>query len=114
MSRWYIQLVVDMSHDGLDKVTHDVEQLIADTKKLLNDASEASTQGASELKAEGVALLDKALERLNESKNKAAQATDYALCKAKVGIHEHPMASLGIAALLGAVVGAIVTRRSSF
>ncbi len=113
MSRWYIQIGVDMNHEGLQKLEQDVEQLITDTKKLLNDASEAGAQGASELKAEGVALLDKALERINTSKNQVARAGDYALCKAKVGIHEHPMASLGIAALLGAVVGAMIARRGS-
>ena len=111
MSRWYIQIGVDMNHEGLQKVTQDVERLIADTKKLINDASDASTQGVSEMKSEGVALLDKALKRLNESKNQIEQAGDYALCKAKVGIHEHPVASLGLAAILGAVVGAIITRK---
>ena len=111
MSRWYIQIGVDMSHEGLEKVTQDVEQLIADIKKLLNDASNASTQGVSEMKSEGIALLDKALERLNQSKKQVAQAGDYALCKAKVGIHEHPMASLGLAAILGAVVGAMIARK---
>ena len=113
MSQWYVQIGVDMNHECLEKVTRDVEQLIADTKKLLNDAGEASTQSVSEMKSEGVALLDKALERLNESKNQVAKASDYALCKAKVGIHEHPMATLGMAALLGVVVGAIVARKSS-
>ena len=111
MSRWYIQIGVDMSHEGLEKVTQDVGQLIADIKKLLNDASNASTQGVSEKKSEGIALLDEALERLNQSKKQVAQASDYALCKAKVGIHEHPMASLGLAAILGAVVGAMIARK---
>ncbi len=103
-----------MNNECLENLTQDIEQLIADTKKLLNDASEVSTQGASELKLEGVALLDKALERINASKKQVSQAGDYALCKAKVGIHEHPLASLGIAALLGGVVGAIVTRKYFF
>ena len=113
MSRWYIQIGVDMNHEGLQKVTQDVERLIADTKKLINDASDASAQGVSEMKSEGVALLDKALERINESKNQVSKAGDYALCKAKVGIHEHPIASLGLAAILGAVVGALIARKSS-
>jgi ElaB/YqjD/DUF883 family membrane-anchored ribosome-binding protein len=113
MSRWYFQIGVDMNHECLEKVTRDVEQLIADTKKLLNDAGDVSTQGVSEMKSEGVAMLDKALERLNESKNQVAKASDYALCKAKVSMHEHPMATLGMAALLGAVVGAIVARKVS-
>ena len=96
-----------MNNECLEKLTQDMERLIADTKKLLNDAGDASTQGVSEMKSEGVALLDKALQRLNESKHQVTKASDYALCKAKVGIHEHPMASLGIAALLGVIVGAI-------
>jgi ElaB/YqjD/DUF883 family membrane-anchored ribosome-binding protein len=104
---------VDMNNECLEKLTRDVEQLIADTKKLLNDAGDVSTQSVSEMKSEGVALLDKALERLNESKNQVAKASDYALCKAKVRIHEHPMATLGMAALLGVVVGAIVARKTS-
>ena len=113
MSRWYIQIGVDMKHECLEKVTQDVEQLIADTKKLLNDASDAGSQGVSEIKSEGVALLDRALERLNESKNQAAKAGDYALCKARSSIHEHPMASLGLAALLGVIVGTLIIRKSS-
>ena len=111
MSRWFIQMGVDMNNECLEKLTRDVEQLIADTKKLLNDAGDVSTQSVSEMKSDGVALLDKALERLNEGKNQVAKAGDYALCKAKSNIHEHPMASLGIAALLGAVVGAVVARK---
>jgi ElaB/YqjD/DUF883 family membrane-anchored ribosome-binding protein len=111
MSRWYIQIGVDMSYEGLEKVTQDVEQLIADMKKLLNDTSNASTQGVSEMKSEGIALLDKALARLNQSKKQVVQAGDYALCKAKVGIHEHPISSLGLAAILGAVVGAMIARK---
>ena len=102
-----------MNNECLEKLTQDVERLIADTKKLLNDAGDASTQGVSEMKSEGVALLDKALERLNASKKQMMQAGDYALCKAKCNIHEHPMASLGMAALLGAIVGAIVARRGA-
>ena len=102
-----------MNHECLVKVTQDVERLIADTKKLLSEASNASTQGVTDQKTEGIALLDKALERLNVNKNQLAQASDYALCKAKCGIHEHPMACLGMAALLGGVVGAIVSHRNS-
>jgi ElaB/YqjD/DUF883 family membrane-anchored ribosome-binding protein len=102
-----------MNHDGLQKLTQDVEQLIADTKKLINDAGNAGAQEVSEMKSDGIALLDKALERIKESKNQVAQAGDYALCKAKVSIYEHPMASLGVAALLGVVVGALIARKSS-
>jgi ElaB/YqjD/DUF883 family membrane-anchored ribosome-binding protein len=102
-----------MNHEGFEKVTQDVEQLIADTKKLLNDASDASTKGVAEMKTEGIAMLDKALERINSSKNQIAQAGDYALCKAKCSVYEHPMASLGIAALLGGIVGVIIARKGS-
>jgi ElaB/YqjD/DUF883 family membrane-anchored ribosome-binding protein len=100
-----------MNQEDLEKVTQDIEQLIADIKKLLNDVSDVSTQGVSEIKSESVALLDNALERLHESKNHLAKAGDYALCKVKVGIYEHPMASLGLAAILGAIVGAMITRK---
>ena len=61
--------------------------------------------------SEGIALLDKALVRINASKNQVAQAGNYALCKAKVDIHEHLIASLGLALILGAVVGAIIARK---
>jgi ElaB/YqjD/DUF883 family membrane-anchored ribosome-binding protein len=102
-----------MNNEGIHRVTQDVEQLIADTKKLLDDASDASAQRVSEIKTEGIALLDKALDRINASKNQVSQAGENALCKAKCSIHEHPMASIGIAALFGAVVGAMIARRDS-
>lgn len=100
-----------MNNEGLEKVTQDVEQLIADAKKLLADAGSASTQEVTELKNEGIALLNTALERLDAGKKQVAQVSDHAVCKAKCTIHEHPMACLGAAALLGGVVGAILARK---
>jgi ElaB/YqjD/DUF883 family membrane-anchored ribosome-binding protein len=83
MSQWYVQLGVNMNQNSLEMVSHDVEQLIADTKKLLSDVSGVSTQGVADLKTESVSLLEKALERLNESKHRIEQASDYACCKVK-------------------------------
>jgi len=102
---------VDMSHERLKKLSQNIKQLIADTKKLFNDENNTSTQGITEMKSEAIALLDKALERINASKKQVAQTGDYAICKAKVDIHEHPIASLGLALILGAVVGAIIARK---
>lgn len=100
-----------MNNECLNKVTQDIEQLITDTKKLISDASSASTQEVNELKIEGIAILDKALERLNVSKKQIIQAGDYALCKAKCGVHEHPIACLGIAAILGGIFGALIAKK---
>ena len=108
MNRCYVQLGVDMRNEDLEKMVQDAEQLISDAKKVLNDVS---AQGSTVMKSQGIAFLDKALERINVSKSQIGKAGDYALCKAKVGIHEHPLASLSLAAILGAVVGAMIARK---
>ena len=102
-----------MNHEGIEKVSQDVERLIVDAKKLFADASNVGNHEISEIKVEGIALLNKALEQLNSRKKQIAQASDYAICKTKCRIHDHPLASLGIAALLGGMVGAILTRKLS-
>ena len=100
-----------MDHDGLVQVQNDVEQLITDAKKLMSDVGSVSEKEAAELKVAGVALLDKALERINTSKSQIKQSGEQFLYKAKCGTHEHPIRSLGIAALIGGLVGAILFRK---
>ncbi|SMC44607.1 DUF883 family protein [Polynucleobacter kasalickyi] len=100
-----------MNYDGLVQIQKDLEQLISDAKKLMSDVSEVSEKDAVDLKAAGVALLNQALDQINTIKSQVVQTGEQVICKTQSSIHKRPMMSLGLAALVGGLVGAILARK---
>lgn len=111
MSHWYIQIGADMNQEALSQVKQDLEHLIADVQNLVSDLGNASKEEALELKEAGLSSINKVLEQVNLSKDRVGKTTDYLLCKTKCTFYERPFTCLGLAALVGIAVGAMMTRK---
>jgi ElaB/YqjD/DUF883 family membrane-anchored ribosome-binding protein len=111
MSHWYIQIGVDMNSEALSQVKQDLEHLTADIQKLISDLGDASKEEALELKEAGLSSVNKVLEQVNLSKEKLAQTSDYFLCKTKCTLHEKPLLSLSVVAVIGMAIGAMIARK---
>lgn len=111
MAHCYIKIGINMNQEELLQVKKDIENLGDDIKKLIGDLSNVSKEGAMELKAVGTASLEKVLEQVNSSKDKVGKTTDYLLCKTKCTLYERPFTCLGLAAIIGIVVGAMMTKK---
>ena len=63
------------------------------------------------LKEAGLSSVNKVLEQVNLSKEKLAQTSDYFLCKTKCTLHEKPLLSLSVVAVIGMAIGAMIARK---
>ena len=111
MSHWYIQTRVDMNPEALSKVRQDLESLTADFQKLVSDLGGASKDEVVELNEVGLSPFNKVLNHINLSKEKLAQTGDYYLCKTKCTLHEKPLLSLSVAAIIGMAIGAVIAKK---
>lgn len=111
MSHWYIQIGADMSQQALSQVKQDLQHLTADIQKLVSDLGGASKDEVVELKGAGLSSVNKALKQINLSKEKLAQTSDYFLCKTKCTLHEKPLLSLSVVAIIGMVIGAMIAKK---
>lgn len=111
MSHWYIQIGANMNQEALSQVKEDLEHLTADMQKLVSDLGSASKDEVVELREAGLSSVNKVLEQVNLSKEKLAQTGDYLLCKTKCTLHEKPLLSLSVAAIIGMAIGAMISKK---
>jgi ElaB/YqjD/DUF883 family membrane-anchored ribosome-binding protein len=99
--------------------THAAKQKLAEDFRLVMDDIDALMR-ASANKADGevTALRTRIRDRLETARHRAADLQDRALDQAKEAaratddyVHEHPWASVGIAAAAGMVLGLLIGRR---
>ena len=100
-----------MNPEALSKVRQDLESLTADFQKLVSDLGGASKDEVVELKGAGLSTVNKVVEQINLSKEKLAQTSDYFLCKTKCTLHEKPLLSLSVAAIIGMAIGAMIAKK---
>lgn len=94
-----------------DKLVADMRVVIADAEDLLRATA---GQAGEKLAAARIKIQDS----LEAAKVKVAQLSDVGADKAKAAaratddyVHEHPWASVGVAAALGLVLGVLIARR---
>lgn len=101
----------EVTHVNKGQLMSDVKTVISDAEELLKQAANATGERATELR-------EKALTRLKQAKEKAADVQEAVVEKSKKVarvtddyVHEHPWTSIGIAAGVGALIGLLVNRR---
>jgi ElaB/YqjD/DUF883 family membrane-anchored ribosome-binding protein len=102
---------VVMSEMNKEKLMSDIKTVLADAEDLLKQAASSTGERATELR-------EKALARLKQAKDKAADVQVVVVEKGKRAaratddyVHEHPWASIGIAAGAGVLVGLLINRK---
>jgi len=100
-----------MSEINKEQFMSDIKSVLADAEDLLKQAAAATGERASELR-------ETAMTRLKQAKEKAADAQVVVIERGKKAaratddyVHEHPWASIGIAAGVGMVIGLLINRR---
>jgi ElaB/YqjD/DUF883 family membrane-anchored ribosome-binding protein len=100
-----------MSEINKERFMSDIKTVLADAEDLLKQAATATGERASELR-------ETALTRLKQAKEKAADAQVVVIERGKKAaratddyVHEHPWASIGIAAGIGLVIGLWINRK---
>ncbi|WP_244847182.1 YqjD family protein [Caballeronia sp. SL2Y3] len=100
-----------MSDTNKERFMSDIKTVLADAEDLLKQAAAATGERASELRESAMSRLKQAKEKAADAQvvvvergRKAARATDDY-------VHEHPWASIGIAAGVGMVIGLLINRK---
>nr|WP_258181918.1 YqjD family protein [Burkholderia cenocepacia] len=88
------------------------EKLMSDIKTVLSDAEDLLKQAASSTGDRAAELREKAMSRLKQAKEKAADVQVVVVEKGKKAaratddyVHEHPWTSIGVAAGVGVLIG---------
>ncbi len=94
------------------------EKLMSDIKTVLSDAEDLLKQAASSTGDRAAELREKAMSRLKQAKEKAADVQVVVVEKGKKAaratddyVHEHPWTSIGVAAGVGVLIGLLINRK---
>ena len=94
-----------------EKLLHDFNEVVNDTEELLKSVSNTGGDKAQALRASIERNLEATRERLHEIEQAAVERTRAAAKSADAYVHGHPWQSVGIAAVLGILVGLLLNRR---
>lgn len=100
-----------MLASNIKTVRNDMKTLVKDAQDLFLEATHATGEKADELRAKGLALLDRALERAHEVQAMAVEKGKAAAHTTDEFVHEHPWKAMGIAAGIGLLVGVLISRK---
>lgn len=99
-------------------IEHSKDKLMEDLRAVVADAEELLKATASQTGDRIAAVRAKAEESLHAAKSRLADAQDMAMERAKLAVkttddyvHDNPWQAVGIAAVVGIVLGAIISRR---
>jgi ElaB/YqjD/DUF883 family membrane-anchored ribosome-binding protein len=104
----------------MENITQEInqEKLMSDIKTVLADAEDLLKQAAASTGDRATELREKALTRLKQAKEKAADMQVVVVEKGKKAVratddyvHDHPWTSIGVAAGIGVLVGLLVNRK---
>lgn len=97
-----------MMNDNLIKIQKDIECLISDLRNLMDEGADQSIK----LSEEGINMLNETIEKCSEAGEACVKSGKDMLYRANCCVQHRPLLSLSVAALLGGIVGAIISRRS--
>lgn len=100
-----------MSQAPSARLMDDLKRLVTDAESLLAQSAEQAREGADEQAQD---LRRRLQGRLREAQAKLGDLQDQALQAGKVAdryVHDNPWTSIGVAAAVGLLIGALVARR---
>ena len=100
-----------MLTSNIKTVRNDMKTLVKDAQELFREAGLATGEKAEELRARGLVLLDKAMEKAQEVQTVAVEKGKVAAQSTDEFVHEHPWKAVGIAAGIGLLVGMLISRK---
>jgi len=105
----------DMS-EGLSNVkataSDEIKSLIADVEDLVARIADLKDADVARVRSKVLRAIDSAKESLTDSADNVRRQAQRAASTADDYVHDSPWQAVGIAALVGAVVGVLATRRS--
>ena len=93
------------------RLMEDLRTVVRDTEELLKATASQTGEKAEEARRRVSAALDSAKVRLQQAQASAAQMGDEALKATEQYVRDNPWQAIGIAAGVGLVLGALLTRR---
>ena len=90
------------------KLVEDFNAVVEDTERLLKALAETGAEKGSALRASAEQSLEAARARLKELQGSAAERSRAAAKATDEYVHDNPWQSIGIAALLAALVGFVI------
>lgn len=100
-----------MLANNIKTVRNDMNTLVKDAQELFREASHATGEKADELRAKGLVLLEKAVERAHEVQAVAMEKGKAAARSTDEFVHENPWKAIGIAAGAGLLIGMLISRK---
>lgn len=90
----------------------EIRNLIADVEDLITRLADLNDSDVASMRSKVMATVESAKEALADGADTLRRQAQRAVSEADDYVHESPWAAVGLAALVGAVVGILVARRS--
>lgn len=100
-----------MLDEQLRAVRADTELLVRDAQNLFHEAKSLSGDRADALRAQGAAMLDSALAQVQQIQTKAVEKSKALATSTNTYVHDHPWQAVGVAAVVGTLVGLLIARK---
>ena len=93
------------------EASSDVKALVRDAQSMLSAAAALTGDKAEELRSRGMELLDRALGRAGQYQGEAMERGRELAHEADVYVKDNPYRILAVAAVVGVVLGALLSRK---
>ena len=104
-------MVSPMFEANIDNMNSDLKTLMKDAQALFTEAAAASGTRADELHAQGMTLLESAIQDAHHFQQAAVAKGKKIADDTDAYVHEYPWHAIGISAALGALIGMLISRR---
>jgi len=94
-----------------EQIQKDIQRLIVDAKVLMSDAGALGSDEAKQLHERGMSMLNRAIDQLGRMETMAVDQVKEISQKTDLFVHEKPWVAIGIATVLGALIGMVIERR---
>ena len=94
-----------------EQIQKDIQRLIVDAKVLMSDAGALGSDEAKQLHERGMSMLNRAIDQLGRMETMAVDQVKEISRKTDLFVHEKPWVAIGVATVLGALIGMVMERR---
>jgi ElaB/YqjD/DUF883 family membrane-anchored ribosome-binding protein len=100
-----------MTTSNIKTVRNDMKTLVKDAQELFREAGSVTGEKAEELRARGLVLLDRAIDKAQEVQAVAVEKGKAAAQGADEFVQEHPWKAVAISAGVGMLIGMLISRK---